>query len=228
MKNSIAKTLCMVTIFLFVHQTQCAAWQPSSLHSSNTRRTTDRVRGYARRLRRNPHSVLESAKQKEEAEITDVPEKRSIEITSQVELPFSAEVAYDAYSNLTRQPSWSSWLHSVEYLENSKEKSKWTLKFMGLRYSWTAIALANERPHTMQWKSTTGLNNFGIVKFHQENAEKPTVMTMKMTFIVPRAAAALFRKSNRMANFVEKKMITSSMTTFRDIVMETDLKQKNE
>jgi uncharacterized membrane protein len=172
---------------------------------------------------------LGSTKQKEEeAEITDVPEKRSIEITSQVELPFSAEVAYDAYSNLTRQPSWSSWLHSVEYLENSKEKSKWTLKFMGLRYSWTAVALANERPHTIQWKSTTGLNNFGTVKFHQEHDEKPTVMTMKMTFIVPRAAAALFRKSNRLANYVEEKMIMSSMTTFRDVVMETDLKQINQ
>jgi hypothetical protein len=28
--------------------------------------------------------------------------KQLVEITSQVELPFSAEVAYDAYSNLTR------------------------------------------------------------------------------------------------------------------------------
>jgi hypothetical protein len=46
-------------------------------------------------------------------------------------------------------------LDSVEYLENSKEKLKWTLKFMGLQYSsWTAIALANEQPFMIKWKPT--------------------------------------------------------------------------
>jgi uncharacterized membrane protein len=62
---------------------------------------------------------------------------------------------------------------------------------MGLQYSWMAIALVNEQHHTIQWKSTTGLNNFGTIKFHQEHTRKSTVMMMKMTCIVPQAAVVL-------------------------------------
>jgi uncharacterized membrane protein len=157
----------------------------------------------------------------------DVNVKRLIEVTSEVKLPFSREVAFDAYSDVTRQPSWSSWLHSVEYTDGSKESSKWTMKFMGLKYSWTAIALQNERPSVLQWQSTSGLQNFGVVKFLPgADDEHPTLMTMRMTFVAPRAAASVFRRSKAMANFVKDKMITDSMLNFRDVVMKADLKEE--
>ena len=158
----------------------------------------------------------------------DVDDKRKIEVTSEVKLPFSRDVAYDAYSDLTRQPSWSSWLYSVEYTDESKETSKWTMRFMGIKYSWTAIALRNERPSVIRWKSTSGLKNFGIVKFlpQPDDSQYPTLMTMRMTFVAPRAAAAVFRRSKKMANFVKEKMIKDSMLNFRDVVLETDLKEE--
>ena len=157
----------------------------------------------------------------------DVNEKRLIEVTSEVKLPFSQEVAFDAYSDLTRQPSWSSWLHSVEYMDESRERSKWTMKFMGIKYSWTAIALRNERPFLIQWQSTTGLQNFGTVKFlsQKDDETHPTLMTMRMAFVAPRAAAAVFRKSKALANFVKDKMITDSMVNFRDAVLRVDMQE---
>jgi uncharacterized membrane protein len=152
-----------------------------------------------------------------------VPERRMIAVTSELELPFSAEVAYDAYSDLTRQPTWSSWLSSVEYLDEEKQISKWTVKFMGLSYSWTAVAVKYERPHTIQWKSTSGLQNFGTVKFHPKEDDNNTVMNVSISFVAPRAASSLLRKSNKLTNVVRDKMVASSLSEFRDIVLENDL-----
>jgi uncharacterized membrane protein len=162
-------------------------------------------------------------------EITDIldpsiSKKRIVEIQSSVELPFSAEIAYDAYSNLSRQSDWSSWLHRVEFLDDSNEKSKWTMKFLGFKYSWNSQAIKNERPHIIQWKSTSGLVNFGTVRFEEKESGQ-TTMTLAMTLVAPRAAAALFKKSTGLQNFVEKKMISTSLHTFRDTVSETDVKE---
>lgn len=41
-----------------------------------------------------------------------------IAVTATIDLPFSADTAFDAFSDLPRQPSWSSWLHSVSYLND--------------------------------------------------------------------------------------------------------------
>jgi uncharacterized membrane protein len=167
-----------------------------------------------------------------------ISEKRKIEITSEIDLPCSPEVAYDIYSDLTRQPSWSSWLHSVEYLlgnddgEQQQQQSKWTLKYLGVQYSWIAKSTKNVRPHIVQWESTSGLRNFGTVRFEQQQASNDggmmttpnTKMKMKMTFVAPRAVSFLFRRSTRLASFVKEKMILASMLEFRQVVLqEVDL-----
>lgn len=152
-----------------------------------------------------------------------------IKVSSQVELPFSAEVAYDAYSNLPRQPTWSSWLDTVVLSTDNPEESRWTMKFMGIKYSWTAVAVKNERPHTIQWRSITGLRNYGTVRFSKYSGSgTSTLMTMRMTFVAPRAVSTLFRKSQKLANFVETTMITQSLHGFRDVVLEVDLKKEQE
>jgi uncharacterized membrane protein len=167
-----------------------------------------------------------------ELEEVDLPstvsEYRKVEITSQIDLPFSPEVAYDAYSDLTRQASWSSWLHSVEYMGDDRKLSKWTMKFMGVKYSWTAIATKNVRPHTIQWESTSGLRNFGTVHFEQQpsndgTSTPNTAMKMQMTLVAPRAVSLLLRRSKRLTSFVKDKMITASMLDFRQVVLEVDL-----
>lgn len=173
-----------------------------------------------------------------------------IRISSQLELPFSAEIAYEAYSNLPRQPSWSSWLESVELLdENNNNNSEnnnnnestepaveslWTSKILGIRYSWTAEAVRNERPHTIQWRSVTGLQNEGIVRFHKHNQSKdgyhqgPTLMTLNMAFCTPRAVSAILSRSRRLSRFVEDTMIAQSLRDFRDVVLEEQRQQQQQ
>ena len=173
-------------------------------------------------------SEMDEIEQEEVDLLPAISGKRKIEITSQVDLPFSPEVAYDAYSDLTRQSSWSSWLHSCEYLGDDREQSKWTMKFMGVKYSWTAIATKNIRPHTIAWESTSGLRNFGTVHFEEQQSNDGistpnTKMQMQMTFLAPRVVSVLFRRSKRLTSFVKDKMITASMLEFRQVVLEVDL-----
>lgn len=155
-----------------------------------------------------------------------ISEKRIVAIESSLELPFSAEIAYDAYSNLPRQPSWSSWLHKVEYTDSANKESLWTLKFLGFKYSWSAMSLRNERPRIIQWKSTSGLANFGTVVFESMD-EKATTMSLTMTLAAPRAVAALFRKSKRLPQFIKEKMIATSLDSFRDVVLQEDVANVN-
>jgi uncharacterized membrane protein len=170
------------------------------------------------------------------SKVSEGPERKLIEITSSIELPFPAETAYDAFADLRRQPSWSPWLRSVEYInddgtvadEKTTELTLWTLKMSGFKFSWTAIETKNERPTTIQWESTSGLKNFGTVRFEamgDPSSPTKTLMTMNLTFVTPKVIAALFRRSKKIQNIVEEKMIQTSMASFRDVVLENDLKQ---
>ena len=71
--------------------------------------------------------------------------KNLIECSASILLPFSEDVAFDAFSDLTRQPSWCKYLHSVEYIgfvdgedENDGNlplrQSRWTIGVKGLRF----------------------------------------------------------------------------------------------
>ena len=99
----------------------------------------------------------------------DIPKNRLITVSGQMMLPFSIQVAYDAYSNLPRQPTWSSWLDSVVISPDNPKESIWTMKIWGIKYSWTAVAVQNISPYLIQWRSITGLQNYGTVRFYENN-----------------------------------------------------------
>lgn len=48
---------------------------------------------------------------------------RIVSASASITLPFSSHVAYDAFSDVRRQPSWSPWLRSVSYLDGSFDVS---------------------------------------------------------------------------------------------------------
>jgi uncharacterized membrane protein len=96
------------------------------------------------------------------------------------------------------------------------------MKYMGFSFSWNAISTRLERPHVIEWKSTSGMQNFGRVQF-QPLESGGTDMTMTMTFVAPRFVAALFRRSTKMAAFVQNKMLVATLMNFRDTVMKEDL-----
>jgi uncharacterized membrane protein len=149
--------------------------------------------------------------------------KRAIVVQTSVEVPFSASVAFDAFSDFPRQAEFSPWLRKVEYLNlnpgTNMGETKWTMGYMGIVFSWNAFVTRIEYPNILEWKSTTGMPNFGRVDFSPVNDnDNRTNVTMTMTFVAPRLVAALFRRSSTLANTVQNQIIRTTLINFRDAV----------
>jgi uncharacterized membrane protein len=165
--------------------------------------------------------------------------RRGLEVASEIHLPFPMELAYDTFADVTRQPEWSPWLHSVEWIDEEKKhdehavqskSSKWTLQVLGVRYSWISIATTQDRPHIIEWESTSGLKNFGRVHIQPRvgpHGEEQSFLSMSMTFVPPRLVAAVFRNTKALSRFMEQKMLKSSLEMFRDTVVETTIPIQN-
>jgi uncharacterized membrane protein len=158
------------------------------------------------------------------------PKKGHVDITTELELPFPASVAFDAFADLPRQPSWSPWLHSVSYIDPpsvENRETKWKLRYLGVRLSWNAINTQFVRPNVIEWKSTKGMKNFGRVDFSTTpGREDFTLMKMTLTFVVPGPVGRIFKKSDRIKGIVKKRMLEPTLTNFCAIVMENDMQQK--
>ena len=158
--------------------------------------------------------------------------KREIKVSTTLDLPFDAEIAFDAFSDLPRQAEFSPWLRKVEYLVPPDEgvdrigkslgETKWYVGFRGFSFTWNAISTRLERPHLIEWESTSGMKNGGRVDFESKGANA-TTMTLTMTFVAPRFVASFFQRSSKLAAFVETRMLRATLVNFRDIMIEKDL-----
>ena len=173
--------------------------------------------------------------------------KKKIECSASIMLPFSADVAFTAFSDLTRQPSWCKYLHSVEYiglvnednggendnneLSSSQEdvplrSSKWTVGVKGIRFSWTAADTNIVRNKRIEWASKSGLNNIGSVVFTPSSSSSTssdsTHMELCFTFVLPRVVSSLYRRLN-IRKYTEDVMLADMLVRFRDVVIEEDL-----
>ena len=178
----------------------------------------------------------------EEQEVTSVKKKKKlIECSASIMLPFSEDVAFDAFSNLTRQPSWCKYLHSVSYIglvdgegdesttnnENiiPLRQSKWTVGIKGLKFSWTANDTRIVRPNIIEWESTSGLKNMGSVEFTPQGERSTSTSTiateMKIcfTFVTPRVVSSLFRRSGMIRQYTEDVLLGNMLTDFRDVIL---------
>ena len=164
-------------------------------------------------------------------------QKKEICVSASIDLPFDADIAFNAFVDLPRQPSWSSWLRSVTYNDdndNSELKysscgiplrsTKWTIGFRGLKFSWNAQSTTIDRPTKIEWISTSGLKNQGQVLFEENKDDDTTKMTLSMKFVAPRIVSSLFRRSSRISKFVEEKMLATTLQQFSEVVQEEDLK----
>lgn len=185
----------------------------------------------------------------EEEEVDDealINNKKRIECSASIMLPFSADVAFSAFSDLTRQPSWCKYLHSVEYIDLVEENddgdsgtndsdlqiqdiplrsSKWTVGIKGLRFSWTASDTRIIRNKRIEWASTSGLKNIGSVEFtpsSSSQSESTTHMTLCFIFVLPRLVSSLYRRLN-IRKYTEEVMLADMLEQFRDVVIEEDL-----
>ena len=152
---------------------------------------------------------------------------RAIKVQTSLEVPFSASVAFDAFSDFPRQAEFSPWLRKVEYLNPPGvagkyfSETKWTMVYLGIPFSWNAIVTKVEYPNTLEWESTSGMQNYGSVEFSALN-DNQTYATMTMTFVAPRLVAALFRRSSALANTVQNRIIRATLINFRDAVQKEE------
>ena len=163
--------------------------------------------------------------------------KKRIECSASIMLPFSADVAFTAFSDLTRQPSWCKYLYNVEYIDSEVNvdvnndddvgtsqqilrASKWTVGVKGLRFSWKARDTKIIRPHRIEWESTSGLKNIGSVVFTPDN--NSTHMKLCFIFVLPRVVSSLYRKLN-IRKYTEDVMLADMLEQFRDVVIREDL-----
>jgi uncharacterized membrane protein len=97
----------------------------------------------------------------------DEHDRSRIDVESEITLPFASDVAFNAFADLRRQPSFSKWLKSVDYIDGSTSnqvgsRSKWTIAFSGIRFSWKAVSKQLDRQRgVIEWGSITGLRNEG-------------------------------------------------------------------
>jgi len=170
-------------------------------------------------------------KDKEKDQATFLPNsegKKVFQCTSTLTLPFSSEVAFDAFADLPRQPSWSSFLKSVEYVKNDAEngaiESEWTMSFMRMEYSWRSVNTRLSRPHIIEWIATSGLQNGGRVTFEPIPEDKnKCLMTMTMSIIPPRPVSMLIPRPSKLEKLIQVKILDSTLAGFRDVVLEEDL-----
>jgi uncharacterized membrane protein len=151
----------------------------------------------------------------------------AIEVSAAIDLPFPKCVAYDAFSDLSRQSTFSPWLKSVEYIEGEQNmvgsKTKWKLAYLGLRFTWNAISTLQDRTNgIIEWESITGLQNNGRVTFHEVHNNR-TYMNMTMSFVVPKFARRLIGP-HKLGSIVEKRILENTVRNFRQIVIDNDWK----
>ncbi|KAL3802759.1 hypothetical protein ACHAW5_008863 [Stephanodiscus triporus] len=162
----------------------------------------------------------------------DATSRTLIECSADILLPFSEDLAFEYFSDLTRQPSWCKYLHSVEYVgvvdgtdgDTTLRESRWTVGVRGLRFSWTARDTIVIRPSRIEWESTSGMKNTGSVVFASlgggpSSSTSTTRMTLTFKFVAPRAVSGLFRRSGRLRKYTEEFLLGNMLTDFRDVVL---------
>mmetsp|Transcript_662 Transcript_662/g.790 ORF Transcript_662/g.790 Transcript_662/m.790 type:complete len:252 (+) Transcript_662:172-927(+) len=150
---------------------------------------------------------------------------RIIPVSRTIELPFPAEIAFEKFSDITRQAEFSPWLRKVEYINPPSSsldgdvelgETKWYMGFRGFSITWNSICTTLEPPTYIAWESTTGMKNYGNVVF-TENKDI-TTMNLTMSFVAPRIAVIILRRSKKISNFVSNYMFRPTLENFRDVV----------
>jgi len=181
-------------------------------------------------------------------------EKREIVGTASITLPFSANIAFDAFADLTRQPSWSTWLRSVKYItseddnnylaENKHRETEWRMGWGKFTFGWNAKSTKLERPRIIQWESTKGLKNSGCATFTEnyvltdevkdyndddtiiDDANMVnTTMILTVKFIAPRIVARALGRSSKVEAFMNR-LLMGTLTSFQEVVTKEDLQLK--
>lgn len=114
-------------------------------------------------------------------------------------------------------------------------ETKWIMKWKQITFSWTSKVTHFERPYRIRWESTSGLRNWGEIQFqsvqptytsettkiHDTRSHNPqtTLMNMSLTFVTPRIVASILKRTDRISNFMEQRILLPTMINFRNVIM---------
>jgi uncharacterized membrane protein len=173
-------------------------------------------------------------------------DKSFVSVSTSLKLPFCADTAFSAFSDLPRQPSWSYWLHSVSYIypPDGTEtnipytecgipllETKWIMKWKKISFSWKSRVTKIERPNLIQWESTSGLKNMGEIKFmNLNNSTDPNekaLVSLTLSFITPRIVATLLKRSDAVSDFMQRKILMPTLENFRDVISQENQHMDN-
>jgi len=153
-----------------------------------------------------------------------------MEGSASVEVPFSVEVAYDAFSDLTRQAKWSPLVRKVEriYGENDgeEERSKWVAGMLGCNISWQSVTIRADRPHGLAYKSVKGMRNDGRIIFERLGPKMSRVTMSMVMEKPPRFVIRLLGGDSGLKRHMENNVILKTLHNFREEVAQ-DLQKEN-
>ena len=133
--------------------------------------------------------------------------------------------AFFLYSDLTKQPTWSPWITSVEILDKSTGLSKWKLKKLGLTYSWLAknVECVNINKHmnvlSICWESIDGLPNKGHAEFYVDNVNN-NMMKLTVSYKLPAIASFVIKRLGLYAERFIENMLLQDLIRFNKKLIE--------
>ncbi|CAE8630674.1 unnamed protein product, partial [Polarella glacialis] len=133
----------------------------------------------------------------------------------------SARQAYSVYAHLPNHPQWSSLLAKVQEGQ-SNSTSVWSLRALGLEFSWTALTTMQEPGKIIAWESTSGLPNKGQATFENLPGRDAPACTVKLMMRVqmPWILRRVFQ-SNRLSTMAAAAM-SQDLERFREVVLSCD------
>ena len=109
--------------------------------------------------------------------------------------------------------TWSPWLSEVIY-EREKGISLWTLRTLGMDFSWRAKNVQLEEYKVLEWNSLDGFDNKGVVSFTPLGSQQ-TEVKLTISYDLPDAAAAVIQTVGPVSTFVEETLL-ADLKRFRD------------
>jgi len=131
----------------------------------------------------------------------------------------SAEEAFAIYSHLPNHPQWSSLLTEVA-VSSDPTVSKWSLRALGLGFSWDSRITETIPPRLLAWESINGLPNRGLASFEDlPGPELACRTTLELDFQVPRLLRPVFG-SDRLSRMASS-ILSKDLVKFRDVVLKS-------
>lgn len=129
----------------------------------------------------------------------------------------SREDAWAIYSNLSNHPKWSLWLTHVEDFPQT-QTSEWTIRALGITFSWMADTMCREEGHCIAWESTTGTKNKGVASFADLPGGSPGCrVSLQISMPLPRTLRKLLPVGQLTRAL--QGVLQRDLQRYRDVVM---------